>query len=263
MSRYIFVDGNYLREAFGRAIGQFFGTSAPIDFGALLRVAESQKLFYYDSVDAQPHGGETAAETAARVAAADAELDRIQATSGCHVREGTVTGRAQRRRRQKQVDVLLAVDMLTHASRRNFERAVLLAGDLDFKPVVDALVSLGTFIEVWYERQHAADDLLAAADLRRELTLRELYAIADPDFRDTHKLPQDGMQSHRADYKWPVERKGTLKDQRCFIGHHGASPPYTLVVERYDGRLDLHSSYHDPDKLALYVSMVFGEITWE
>ena len=36
---------------------------------------------------------------------------------------------------------MIAVDMLTHPFDRNMERATLLAGDLDFKPLLDALVN--------------------------------------------------------------------------------------------------------------------------
>jgi len=226
-------------------------------------MSESSKLFYYDSVDAQPRSGETPEQTAARVATADAELDRIQATPACHVREGSVTGREQRRRRQKQVDVLLAVEVLTHAFRKNFDRAILASGDLDFKPVVDSLVSLGAFTEVWYEPKHAAGELLAAADVRRELTIKDFYAISERNFREAHAIPNDVLQAHRPRYDWPVVRRGTFHGRSCFIGHHGQTPPFTFVVVRYDGRSDLHVSYHNPDKLALYFSMVFGDVAWE
>jgi uncharacterized LabA/DUF88 family protein len=44
-----------------------------------------------------------------------------------------------KKRQQKEVDVLLAVDMLTRSFYKNMTKAVLLAGDRDFKPVVEVV----------------------------------------------------------------------------------------------------------------------------
>jgi uncharacterized LabA/DUF88 family protein len=49
--------------------------------------------------------------------------------------------------------------MLRHGFDGNMEKAVLLAGDLDFRPIVEALVRRGVFVEVWYEKNSAAQEL--------------------------------------------------------------------------------------------------------
>ncbi|MBD2254416.1 NYN domain-containing protein [Nostoc parmelioides] len=52
------------------------------------------------------------------------------------------TGKAKKE--QKEIDIMIAVDMLTHSFQKNMDEATLLAGDLDFKPLIDALVLNGT-----------------------------------------------------------------------------------------------------------------------
>jgi uncharacterized LabA/DUF88 family protein len=81
-----------------------------------------------------------------RIVAHKESLERVNSAEECHVRLGLVKG--VKPRRQKGVDVLLAVDMLTHAFRNSFERAVLVAGDLDFKPVVGRSPSASTRIKI-------------------------------------------------------------------------------------------------------------------
>jgi uncharacterized LabA/DUF88 family protein len=63
------------------------------------------------------------------------EFNAIRSLPGFHVRLGTLSGTGKRLR-QKEVDVQLAVDMLTQAFAKNMNRATLIAGDLDFRPVV-------------------------------------------------------------------------------------------------------------------------------
>jgi uncharacterized LabA/DUF88 family protein len=71
------------------------------------------------------------------------------------MRLGSLRG-APKKRRQKEVDVLLAADMLTHGYDGNMDKAILIAGDLDFRRVVEALVRRGVFVEVWYEPKSGA-----------------------------------------------------------------------------------------------------------
>jgi len=65
--------------------------------------------------------------------------------------------------------VLLATEMLTHAIHRNMEKAIVLSGDLDFKPV--ALVNLGTHISVCCDKESGSKELYWAADSWIEIKL--------------------------------------------------------------------------------------------
>ena len=50
----------------------------------------------------------------------------------------------------KQVDISLATDMLVHASHRNYETAILVAGDEDYIPLVKAVKNEGCRVVLWF-----------------------------------------------------------------------------------------------------------------
>jgi hypothetical protein len=97
------------------------------------------------------------------------KFDEIRALDRFHVALGEIKGRG-RNRRQKRVDVRLAVDMLMHTFRGNMDNATLLAGDVDFIPLIEALVREGMNITIWHPPQ-ASTELLGAADSRQPFNL--------------------------------------------------------------------------------------------
>ena len=52
--------------------------------------------------------------------------------------------------RSKRVDITLATDMLTHAHRKNYDIAVLVAGDEDYVPLVEAVKAEGRRVALWF-----------------------------------------------------------------------------------------------------------------
>jgi uncharacterized LabA/DUF88 family protein len=66
--------------------------------------------------------------------------------------------------RRKQVDIALATDMLTHAHRDNFDAAILVAGDQDYVPLVDAVKAEGKRVVVWFLESGLSAELKQAAD---------------------------------------------------------------------------------------------------
>jgi uncharacterized LabA/DUF88 family protein len=129
---YIFIDAEHLRTYYGEFARVWFGNEGRINFQQIKNQAQAIRLFYYDSLDDRQKKGESEEEFRTRVEERRAEHADVRAVEGAHVKLGTVTG--ERRRQQKQVDILLAVDMMNHAVRQNMRRAVLLTGDQDFKP---------------------------------------------------------------------------------------------------------------------------------
>lgn len=251
--RYVFVDGAHLQRHYREHMTAFFGEAPPIDFEQLLHSANAEKLFFYDSVD------RLAAE--ALVADADAELDRINSTANCHVREGTVrAGRKRSGLEQKEVDVMLAVEMLTHGFRRNFDDAVLVTGDLDFKPAVDSLVNLGLRVEVWYVRRHGAQPLLAAADSRRELTLRDWFRWSGASFNARHAdaFPRQDLISHTL--SMAPKRSGHVGKRTCTL--HNMSPSWALVILNFDHGRNLRVTANSPEAIEAYMPLVHDAIEW-
>ena len=67
-------------------------------------------------------------------------------------------------RRQKRVDGLIAVDMLVGSFTSLFEVAVLVAGDADFVPIVDAVRRRGVMVVVAAVEDSLSSELRRAAD---------------------------------------------------------------------------------------------------
>jgi uncharacterized LabA/DUF88 family protein len=66
--------------------------------------------------------------------------------------------------RTKQVDISLAVEMLSHSTRKHFDTAVLIAGDQDYVPLVRAVQAEGCRVHVWFFQDGLSPVLAQAAD---------------------------------------------------------------------------------------------------
>jgi len=67
-------------------------------------------------------------------------------------------------RGSKRVDISLATDMLTHASRKNYDIAVLVAGDEDYVPLVEAVKAEGRRVFLWFLKDGLSAVLRRSAD---------------------------------------------------------------------------------------------------
>jgi uncharacterized LabA/DUF88 family protein len=66
--------------------------------------------------------------------------------------------------RSKRVDITLATEMLLHATRKNYDIAVLVAGDEDYVPLVQAVQSEGRGVHVWSIPDGLNQGLVHASD---------------------------------------------------------------------------------------------------
>lgn len=64
----------------------------------------------------------------------------------------------------KQVDIALATEMLTHAHRRNYDLAVLVGGDEDYVPLVEATTLEGARVVLWFVENGLSKKLQRAVD---------------------------------------------------------------------------------------------------
>jgi len=64
----------------------------------------------------------------------------------------------------KRVDISLATHMLIHASRKNYDIAVLVAGDEDYVPLVEAVKTEGRRVFLWFVSDGLSPVLRRAAD---------------------------------------------------------------------------------------------------
>ena len=103
---------------------------------------------------------------------------------------------------EKRVDTRLVADLIQHAAKNNFDAAVLVSGDADFVPAVEAVNALGK--QVWVATW-SADEL--SNDLRVQCFGHVKLADGLPSFR-IDRLPRDrdrdrGAPSFRAEGRGP------------------------------------------------------------
>ena len=255
---YLFVDGGYLRGICEKFSAEWFGGARlPIDYQSL--GSGFTKCFYYDCL-LLPRADEDEAASEVRRSEQRTELNAIKALQGWHVVEGVLAGSGGRVR-QKQVDVQIAVDMLTHSYRGNMHRAAFVAGDLDFKPLVEAVVRDGMFIEIWFEKSSASTDLLDAADGRRALDLYGLHGHLGKEFQEGHPLPQRWIQGDRR-----IGSARLLKTGACAQGtvelYEGDGKYILIRPSRGNKDQLLHMTHTALDYLERVAALMEGEVTW-
>jgi uncharacterized LabA/DUF88 family protein len=228
-----------------------------VGFNQIRNQAAASKAFYYDCLNDIQRQGETQRDYEARLTKQESFFDHIRSYDGYHVRLGSVSG--QKRIRQKQVDVLLAVDMLSHAFHRNMERAVLVAGDLDFRPIIDAVIHHGIYVQVWYDPMHAARDLYLEADAAREMHVSGWYGWSTEEFQKAHPVPTarlggplPGCSRHR---------NGRVNGQLVELYECGQD--WMIYAPSWNSTQDLCVTFpRDLPFLEKYFSMMYGRIEW-
>jgi len=176
-SFYGFVDGAYLRmEAIKHSGHEFLDPRAVV-----LEAASGEgywpleRTLYYDAIpDPSPDGVQSKAD--------EVRLEKyfaaVEALPDTECRFGYVRGRPDgKRRRQKAVDILLAVDLLTRAHARLFGSVVLVAGDGDFAPLVHEVKRHGVMVLVAGFEGSVSDLLTTEADRFKQLSFGDRYKL--------------------------------------------------------------------------------------
>jgi len=165
----VFIDGGYL----ARVLKDDYGEAA-IDFRLLseklCQGCDRLRTYYYTCMPYQ--SSPPSAEEKARYAAMDRFIYSLKKIPRFEVRLGKLSyihGEFV----QKRVDVLLSVDLVRMSWGRQIQRAVLLSGDSDLVPAVQAAKDAGVLTQVYYSRRSVHDELLQACDDRFEI-IREL-----------------------------------------------------------------------------------------
>jgi hypothetical protein len=220
-----------------------------------------QRVFYYDCLHDIPRVDETEAELNVRVQEQKAFFDRVQSLPGFHVRLGSLSG-SSRKLRQKEVDILLAVEMLEHAFRKNMTSATLLAGDLDFAPLIDSLVRFGTWVDILYDPKSVAPALVASADRGVQIVFDDYHSMCTPTFRAANPLPQTQLN-----VTWSPEGAGysLLKSGRTQNGDavrlYRRGEESVLFVRAQPHQWLM--SHNDATVLENYFSVSQGSLDWE
>jgi uncharacterized LabA/DUF88 family protein len=247
---YLFVDGASLSYALQDASSRYF-SNVPIEIDYSRFGSFFTKIFYYDAIPVQEQD-ESEADYKKRIAAKESQLRHIRSFDRYHVYEGEARRRKGRGLEQKKVDVLITVDMLMHSFRGNMHKATLLTGDLDFKPLIDALVQDGMFVTLWYPTQATNDELITAADARQELNIETIHGFASEDFKKRFPIPTVFLAPER-------QLEGTSLISTSNDAPEGPvelylrGNEYLVIFQQPKTSYLYHVSFSDPDFLRLYL----------
>jgi uncharacterized LabA/DUF88 family protein len=176
-TEYLFIDAGYLRKVIEKKT-DVFRVKFDLDLSKISRKFE--KTFYYDApkyseIDLNQKSLDDFYKFNQATWGSLRKIDRF------HVFTGTT--KVQRKRLvQKQVDVMLAVHALHHAHRCNMTGCSILAGDADFIPLIDALVSEGIDVTLMFDKSSASEELINSADTQIEITGRWIWENCTDDF---------------------------------------------------------------------------------
>ncbi len=157
-----FVDGGYLESNMMKKWG-----SALVDYPALRNNLFTQiqragqrfillRIYYYDARDFdKPISAEQ-----------DSKHKIINNTDFFELRLGRLKEDKDGKPRQKGVDTLLALDIVTKAYQNHFDVAILLAGDDDFLDIVKAVKNAGRQVFGFYFDRLISEELKNILDVR-------------------------------------------------------------------------------------------------
>lgn len=183
---YLFIDGAYL-AAFAKSAGElWYGAAAEIDHRIL--GANFRKVFYYDCLPVKTDK-ETNEDFEFRRNEKENFFDSLRAIDGWHVSEGLAKWKKKGGTRQKEIDISIAVEMLTHTYRKNMDQLTFVAGDQDFRPLLEAVVREGMYVTLKYGASSISRELMHAADAKQAIGYYDLYNLCTRDFKTNHPLP--------------------------------------------------------------------------
>jgi len=171
----VFVDGSYLDHVLdeqrqGRRVSYEKLVEAIV--GRAGKDREIIRVYYYHCLPYQ--GNPATEEQRQRFSRAQGFFRALQRTPRFEVRRGRLSYRGLDSEgkpifEQKQVDLLLGVDLMLHATKGNVDEIFLIAGDSDFIPAIRAVKSEGILVYLVHgAKPH--DDLLDEADERIQIT---------------------------------------------------------------------------------------------
>jgi uncharacterized LabA/DUF88 family protein len=243
-TKYVFIDGAYLSTFASNKGKEWFGRSAELDYNLIATQLGGVRTFYYDCLPARAQDRESESEFQGRLAERQEFFDSLRRLPGWHVSEGLAKWRKKKGTTQKEVDILIAVDMLTHTYRKNMDQILFVAGDLDFRPLVEAIVREGMYITLRYGQGSIAEELLDAVDYAQEMTPFELLAMCTDPFQRSTPIPQVSQKTGAP--PGPVLEYGR-KSGKLNATMYGPDPSDTCCKIALDLGRDMQRHYRDSD----------------
>jgi uncharacterized LabA/DUF88 family protein len=202
--RYVYIDGPALEVAVGNLAMHLGLESIPFDHGMFINNLSADRAFYYDAWPTKRDSDEIP-KFEAKEREKQTFFSKLNRYPRLHVRTGTTRWVRGNRQRQKAVDVLLAVDAVTHAYRGTTDAATLVLNDLDFYPVLETLLQTQVRTTLLYRPDTTADELIECADNAQRLSQTLLLKSCEPNFaapffptRDSSSYPLTEQESANA-----------------------------------------------------------------
>ena len=111
----------------------------------------------------------------------DAFMTKITSLERWSVRLGKLQRRWDGHREtyeQKRVDVLLSVDMVRHSAAGHIQHAVIVAGDSDFIPAIEAAKDSGATVTLWCGEENTVHrDLVDMADIVHRIDWKKFPSV--------------------------------------------------------------------------------------
>ncbi|MFB6340220.1 NYN domain-containing protein [Saccharicrinis sp. FJH62] len=260
IDKYLFIDGAYFERIIAKVSDEFFNLkeSAKLNYQAV--IGGHKKAFYYHCLPGQ-RDQESDVDFNKRKQTKIDFFNQLKLIDKLHVFEGLISGSGGKNVRQKGVDIMIAVDMMKHSFRKNMDEATLLAGDLDFKPLLDALVAEGMFVNLQYSNLSISNELLYSADKRERITIRKIYNWIDLLYRGNLdlKIPVSRpypVKSYSQGKK--LISKDLLNDALFEVYFNNDSQEFEAYY--YDKNLHFKNHcYNDLDKLIMFIEDDEGE----
>ena len=184
----IFIDGGYLRKAISEI------SDSEINYGKLSEIltrhtqrgdSKSQLIrsYYYDAIPDlddirtmpdDPDPTRAFDSMGVLLEKQKEYLGKIRMLDNFDVRLGKLSWNVKGETRQKGVDSLIAIDMLTKAYQNQYDEAVLVAGDSDFIEIVKAVKTVGPRVTGAYFEKNTRQELINEFDRRYVLRKGEL-----------------------------------------------------------------------------------------
>lgn len=252
---YLFIDGGCLRATLSKISERYAENAAlTLDFDRFTQ--GYTKVFYYDALPAR-NDNETDEDYQIRIAEPLGLIEELRSLDRFHVYEGDVRRARSRRERpeQKKVDVMITVDMLTHSFKRNMNRATLLASDMDFVPLINALVQEGMFVSLYYPPGETHTDLIAAADGKIPLRVDSLYDSLTAASKELFAVPKPVTEPARGDFA-PIEAEWQLANGnrlRIYRGHAS----FTAELKPQDAEMAIYLTHEREEVLLMFIKDIW------
>ena len=246
-TEYLFIDAAYLKYRISGWSKYFGGDEIQVDF---LKFTENySKVFYYDGISETDSDKKDI-------------LNTLRELPNFHVQTGTIKG-VGKKRRQKQVDILIAVDMLMHTIRNNMNSCTLLAGDEDFTPLINALIQEGMNTTIWAEKRSTSKSLLYAADRKKNLSLFDVWKSSTKQFQEKYPVPIINKSTfgskHRAMYQ--ASMTGKVGDRNVYKVFRDREDILLLIDNGEErGRTDI--IVKTEAELSRYLEIMNLEVIW-